>query len=156
MQGMYQENNTPLGLFINRGHVVTALNKKSGYGNFYLKPNGVFYLDTANKAFIKNTDEFILDRTIKYATQSGPMLVTNGVVHRLFSKSSKNLNIRNGVGILADGRILFAMSKTQISFYDFACFLKMPGASMRSILMDLYPEPFTLQKIGFSMMETLV
>ena len=112
--GMYQEDNTPLGLFIDHQKVVTALNTKSGYGNFYFKPNGIFYLDTTNKAFIKTTGEFYINPTIKYATQSGPMLVANGLIHQAFSKSSKNLNIRNGVGILADGRICYVKESNQL------------------------------------------
>jgi len=122
--GMYQENNSPLGLYIDNQKQVTQLNKKNGFGNFYLKPNGVFYIDTNNKAFIKPTDEIKISPSIKYATQSGPMLVADGVINPIFSKGSQNLNIRNGVGILPGGSILFAMSKGQINFYDFATYFK--------------------------------
>ncbi|HXB14083.1 MAG TPA: phosphodiester glycosidase family protein, partial [Bacteroidia bacterium] len=40
---------------------------------------------------------------------------------------SKNLNIRNGVGILPDGKVVFAMSKSEINFYDFAEYFKNLG-----------------------------
>ena len=63
--------------------------------------------------------EFKNNGQIKYATQSGPMLVVNGKMHEGFKKS-KSLYIRNGVGILPNGNVLFAMSKTEITFYDFA------------------------------------
>lgn len=125
--GMYQENNAPLGLYIDNQKQVTPLNKRNGLGNFYLKPNGIFYIDTSNRAFIKHTDEININPSIKYATQSGPMLVTDGVINPFFSKGSQNLNIRNGVGILPGGNILSAMSKGQINFYDFATYFKNAG-----------------------------
>jgi uncharacterized protein YigE (DUF2233 family) len=42
-------------------------------------------------------------------------------------KASKNTHIRNGVGILPSGNILFAMSKERINFYNFASFFKSKG-----------------------------
>lgn len=42
---------------------------------------------------------------------------------------SANVNIRNGVGILPDGNVLFAMSKTEVNFYDFARFFKDKGCT---------------------------
>ena len=44
--GMYKEDNTPKGLFIQNQETVTALDTLSGPGNFYMKPNGVFYIAT--------------------------------------------------------------------------------------------------------------
>jgi len=125
--GMYKTDNSPLGLFIENGKTVTPLNTRSASGNFYLKPNGVFYITHDNLAMICTTDQFKTDPKIKYATQSGPMLVVNGEIHDAFSKGSKNVNIRNGVGILPNGNVLFAMSKTLVNFYDFAEFFKKAG-----------------------------
>ena len=67
-----------------------------------------------------NTANFNDNGKIKYATQSGPMLVIDGQIHAAFKEGSSNLNIRNGVGILHDNRVVFAMSKKEINFYDFA------------------------------------
>ncbi|MEO8769635.1 MAG: phosphodiester glycosidase family protein [Ferruginibacter sp.] len=125
--GMYQTDNTPLGLFIQEHKMITALNKRSGNGNFYLKPNGVFYISMDNEATICKTEDFVDNGKIKYATQSGPMLVINGKVHSAFNTGSTNLNIRNGVGILPNNELIFAMSKTGISFYDFANYFKNLG-----------------------------
>lgn len=124
--GMYQENNFPLGLFIKNGNILSPLNKRSANGNFYLKPNGVFYT-TGDKAFIVKTENFKAGDKIKYATQSGPMLVINGKIHDAFKRGSTNVNIRNGVGILPDGKVVFAMSKQPINFYDFALYFKALG-----------------------------
>jgi len=125
--GMYKEDNSPLGLFIEEHKTKAALNKKSGEGNFYLKPNGVFYITTDNSAAICNTTNFVDSGKIKYATQSGPMLVINGKIHSAFKEGSTNLNIRNGVGILPNNKIVFVMSKKEINFYDFANYFKSMG-----------------------------
>lgn len=37
------------------------------------------------------------------------------------------MNIRNGVGILPGNKILFAMSKEEINFYDLATYFKKMG-----------------------------
>ncbi len=84
-----------------------------------VEPNGVFYIATGNQAAVC-THRTLLSEDVKFATQSGPMLLINGAVHPAFKKGSANLNIRNGVGILPDGRVLFAMSKETVNFYDFA------------------------------------
>ena len=125
--GMYQTDNSPLGLYIESGKVLNPLNKKDATGNFYLKPNGVFYFTSDNKANICTTEAFKNNSKIKYATQSGPMLVIDGKLHSAFQKNSTNLNIRNGVGILPDGRIMFLMSKKEINFYDFATYFQNAG-----------------------------
>jgi len=125
--GMYLTDHTPLGLYIENGKKIRPLNNKRGDGNFYMKPNGVFYITTDNKALVCKTTSFPNKGNIKYATQSGPMLVIDGKIHPSFSAGSKNLNIRNGVGILPGNKILFAMSKEPINFYDFASYFKRIG-----------------------------
>lgn len=125
--GMYMENRSPLGLFIQDGNVKTPLNTASASGNFYLRPNGVFYITDAKKAVVCTTKNFKNDGHIRYATQSGPMLLADGTIHPQFKAGSANLNIRNGVGILPDGKVLFAISKVPVNFYDFARYFKDAG-----------------------------
>lgn len=123
--GMYNQDLSPQGLYIENGQLITPLDTiKKGYGNFYLQPNGVFYIDKNKEAFVTKTSEFQNNLTIQQATQSGPMLVMNGQLHPAFNKGSSNLHIRNGVGILPNGDLLFAMSKSKINFYDFATFFQ--------------------------------
>jgi uncharacterized protein YigE (DUF2233 family) len=125
--GMYKKDNSPQGLFIQDNATLMPLDTLSGVGNFYLKPNGVFYLTKDNKAVVCQSTEFIDNGQINYATQSGPMLLINGQIHPAFKKGSANLNIRNGVGVLPDNRVVFVMSRQGISFYDFADFFKNLG-----------------------------
>lgn len=117
--GMYHPDYGPVGLFIQNGKVLKSLNTSNGKYNFTWKPNGVFYLTNNNTAVVCQSDEFKNDGKIKYATQSGPMLVINGKIHVGFDKSNVKC-VRNGVGILPDGKVLFAMSKADVTFYDFA------------------------------------
>lgn len=126
--GMYKKDQSPQGLYIENGVMVSPIDRKEkGYGNFYLQPNGVFYITKNKKPIVCTTKAFQHAKNIKYATQSGPMLVIDGELHQKLTKGSKNLNIRNGVGVLPNGNILFAMSKEKINFYDFATFFKKNG-----------------------------
>jgi len=125
--GMYTAEQKPLGLYIENGNVLKSMNKtQTAYGNFYMQPNGVFYI-TKYSAFITQSSEFIQSENIQFATQSGPMLIINGKYHLKFKNGSNNLNIRNGVGILPNGNPIFAISNTPINFYDFAKFFKEKG-----------------------------
>ena len=126
--GMYQKDGSPQGLYIEKGKVISPLEKrKTGYGNFYLQPNGVFYLTEDRRAKISTSTNFVNQDDIKYATQSGPMLIIDGQIHPKLTKGSKNFHIRNAVGILPNGHILFVMSKDKINFYDLATFFKEQG-----------------------------
>ncbi len=125
--GMYKKDNSPLGLFIENKKTLSSINTSDGSGNFYLKPNGVFYITSDNNPFVCKTGDFIDNGKIKFATQSGPMLLNDGQIHTAFKNGSKNLNIRNGVGILPNNKIVFAMSKIEISFYNFAKYFQSLG-----------------------------
>jgi uncharacterized protein YigE (DUF2233 family) len=125
--GMYKIDQSPQGLYIQESKLIQRTNKvQNAYGNFYMQPNGVFYIQNDTPKIIQ-TSVLKLDSNISYATQSGPMLVVDGKKHLKFMEGSKNLNIRNGVGILPNGNVLFAISKEKINFYDFATFFQNKG-----------------------------
>ena len=125
--GMFKEDHSPVGLFILGGTMVSPLDTSTGEGNFYLQPNGVFYITADRRGAICPAKTFPNTGAVAYATQSGPMLLIDGAFHPAFREGSANVNIRNGVGILPDGRILFALSKEAVNFYAFARFFKERG-----------------------------
>lgn len=144
--GMYKKDNSPQGLFIENRKLVTALDTTGGAGNFYLKPNGVFYIRVDNLPVICSATKFINNGKLKYATQSGPMLVIDGQIHSAFKEGSANLNIRNGVGILPDNRIVFVMSKKEVNFYDFAKYFKNLGCKNALYLDGLVSRAYLPEK----------
>jgi len=125
--GMYMEDQKPLGLFIQNGKTLAPLNRREASGNFYLKPNGVFGIRNNNQAFLATTENFKDDGQIKFATQSGPMLIVDGQINAQFTEKSDNLNIRNGVCVLEDGKIIFSISRRAVNFYDFAVHFRDAG-----------------------------
>jgi len=123
--GMYKPTGDPVGLYIEYQTELSRIDTlEKDSGNFYLLPNGIFYIDRDWNGVILPTRKYIPYPSIRFATQSGPMLVIGGELHPAFNKDSNNKNIRNGVGILPDGRLLFAISTEPINFYDFAFFFQ--------------------------------
>lgn len=151
--GMYKKDKSAQGLFIQNNIIKSQIDTTSGNGNFYLKPNGVFYLNNDNEAFVSKTENFKFDTNVRDATQSGPMLLIDGEIHKIFNKNSTNLNIRNGVGVLPNNEILFAMSKKDVNFYEFATFFKSKGCK-NALYLDgfvsrtYYPEQNWIQTDG--------
>jgi len=125
--GMYSPGGTPKGLFIQGQKVVTPLDTTRGTGNFYLKPNGVFYLTTSQQAGICATEQFRASPRIAYATQSGPLLVLDGQLNPAFTQGSANKVVRNGVGLLPSGEVVLAISREKVNLYDFAAYFKHLG-----------------------------
>jgi uncharacterized protein YigE (DUF2233 family) len=121
--GMYNKGYAPVGLFIENKITKAKIDTTTQTGNFYLKPNGIFYITNDNIAGVCQTEKF-KNKNIKYATQSGPMLIIDGAIHPSFKEGSANVNIRNGVGILPNNSVVFAMSKKEINLYDFAKYFK--------------------------------
>ena len=96
-------------------------------GTSTCQPNGVFCLDARRRASIRRTADFSLDETVEFATQSGPMLLVDSSIDPGFTRNSPNLYVRSGVGLLPDGKVLFAISKDEMNFYDFASFFRNRG-----------------------------
>lgn len=120
--GMYRPDRSPQGLYVEDGRQLTPLDTvQEAYGNFYLQPNGVFFIDSLGRAGISTTIQFdTLRPAVRFATQSGPMLVIDGQLHPVFRKGSSNLHIRNGVGVIDAHRLVFAISRRPVNLYDFA------------------------------------
>lgn len=128
--GMFRPDYSPQGLFIEDAKTIqiTDTSDIDNKTNFYMFPNGVFAIDTHRNPYVLQTSEYLKteQKSIKFATQSGPMLVINGQLHPRFIKSSANTNIRSGVGMPFDDntRLLFIISDIEVNFYDFASVFK--------------------------------
>lgn len=102
--GMYTKEQSPCGLYIEEGVTKQKLNKNfQGAGNFCLgfgeeKTNGVFVTKQDGTAEIIKAKNFSPNGSYLYATQSGPILLWNGLINPKFTKNSKNVLVRNAVG----------------------------------------------------------
>jgi uncharacterized protein YigE (DUF2233 family) len=122
--GMFDEGLRPIGLYVEDGTQVKKLNRRDGYGNFHLKPNGVFYVK-GNRLGVMTSEQYArLQEKPDFATQSGPMLVIDGRIHPQFSQTGESRKVRNGVGIVNDHTAVFAISEDLINFYDFAALFR--------------------------------
>jgi uncharacterized protein YigE (DUF2233 family) len=113
----------PLGLYINDNKKINSINLRSGIGNFHLKPNGVFSIDSSSNAHVIDAISFKESTIFSFAIQSGPMLLINGIINSTFDKNSKNRNTRCGVGIYADNNdhyLVFVKSLVPVTFYQFS------------------------------------
>jgi len=131
--GMYHPDRTPVGLFVEHGEKKTSLADGGTYGNFGLKPNGVFCFDKTGFTVIEANSFRASKPYCEYATQSGPMLVIDGELHPRFLINATSHYIRNGVGVSADGtRAVFVISDTPVTFHEFGSLfrdhLKTPNA----------------------------
>ncbi|MGV3636584.1 MAG: phosphodiester glycosidase family protein [Flavobacteriales bacterium] len=128
--GMYTAEHGPVGLYIEDGRILHGIDRRiEGSGNFHMQPNGVFGILENGSAFVKTTAAMQDMLHVRYATQSGPMLVTNDQINAHFTPGSKNLHIRNGVGVRSDGQVVFAISREPINFHDFATWFLEQGCS---------------------------
>jgi len=124
--GMFTPSGDPVGLYIERGREISPLNLEDGNGNFFLKPNGVFSL-TDRGAFVLPSEDFAILRRflrIKFATQSGPLLVHEGRLNALFRPLSDSRYIRSGVGLITPTTVVFAISRDEVNFYEFGSLFK--------------------------------
>jgi len=128
--GMYDNDLTPVGLYVEDGRTLVPANTKTVSGspsqipNFYKKPNGVFYIG-GGKAGILETSRFLVaPPKADYATQSGPMLVIDGKIHPAFIVNSTDRKPRSGVGVASASAVHFVISKAWMNFHDFAAFFR--------------------------------
>lgn len=122
--GIYDSRYAPLGLFIRDGHTLVPLNRAHGdprAGNFSMRPNGVFSIDTHGHASVQTTQAYAAGaQHPRLATQSGPMLVIDGRINPAFHPASDSLKWRSGVCARGNDTVLFAISEAPVNFYDFA------------------------------------
>jgi uncharacterized protein YigE (DUF2233 family) len=135
--GMYLKDGSPQGLYIEKGKLIKPLDTiQNAFGNFYLQPNGIFYVQD-KKGYVLSTSQYLATSPIpNYATQSGPMLVIENKIHPSFVEGSNNLNIRNGVGIDKEGKVVFVISNEALNLYDFAMLFKEKLSCKNALYLD--------------------
>lgn len=111
--GIYTQSDQPAGLHIENGHQIHAINQKHGHGNFHLQPNGVFFITQKHQPAIRTTASFYKkygnqpEKTVRLATQSGPILVQQGQINPRLKANSQSLYSRNGVCVSKDDKVIF-------------------------------------------------
>jgi uncharacterized protein YigE (DUF2233 family) len=130
--GMFHGDLSPVGLCIANGHQLAPLNLARGEGNFFLKPNGVFYVAASGAHVVEASAFARVTEPVSLATQSGPMLVINGKLHPAFNPKGESRLARNGVGVVTPDTAIFVIVREPVNFHDFASFfrdtLKCPNA----------------------------
>jgi uncharacterized protein YigE (DUF2233 family) len=117
--GMFDPAYKPVGLYVENGRELVHANTKAGWGNFHMKPNGIFYV-AGDKAGVLETGAYLKEQLRPdIATQSGPMLVINGRLHPRFVRANVSLKQRNGVGVRDAQTVVFAISDGEVSFQAF-------------------------------------
>ena len=135
--GMYGDDLKPIGYFVEGSERLVELNRGDGDGNFYMKPNGVFF-GSRGSWRILDADTFL--RTVgtrpEFGTQSGPMLVINGELHPEIQDNGPSRQIRNGVGVDAEGRAHFVISNDAISFGQLARYFRDEAKTSNALFLD--------------------
>lgn len=135
--GMYGDDLKPIGYFVEGSERLVELNRGDGDGNFYMKPNGVFF-GSRGSWRILDADTFL--RTVgtrpEFGTQSGPMLVINGELHPEIQDNGPSRQIRNGVGVDAEGRAHFVISNDAISFGQLARYFRDEAKTPNALFLD--------------------
>ena len=134
--GMFDLEGRPIGLAIVNGREVHAVNRRKGGGNFHLMPNGVFRVDVDGRAAVVTTEQWQPSKSVRVATQSGPMLVIDGKLHPAFDPDGTSRYIRNGVGIGPDDDALFVISQDPVSLGKFARFFRDSIKSKNALFFD--------------------
>lgn len=117
--GIFERTFLPSGLHIAEGKTIVPLNlqdyAKREEGdltpNFFLKPNGVFFLRGNGNAAIAESARYARSgEKPVLATQSGPLLVEAGAIHPALEANSTSQRYRNGVGVTKGGQVVFVCS----------------------------------------------
>ena len=155
--GMYHDDRSPVGHYVENGQEEMRVISNPGPGNFGLLPNGVFCLRDGRADVIETLKYVDEAPQCRFATQSGPMLVIDGELHPRFLPDSTSHYVRNGVGTSADGtRAVFAISEDYVTFHEFGSLfrdvLKVPNALFfDGNISRMYDRASNRSDVGFSL-----
>ncbi|MDC0714923.1 phosphodiester glycosidase family protein [Stigmatella sp. ncwal1] len=124
--GMFTPARRPVGLYVEEGRELVGLNTQEDTGNFFLKPNAVFFVTETGAGILESgAYEAHPPAKVLYATQSGPALLLHGKVHPAFREGSRNLSPRrSGVGIIPPNKVVFAIANQEVNLHEFASFFR--------------------------------
>ena len=123
--GMFDDAGAPIGLYVENGRTLKPANTREGPGNFHLLPNGIFSVDSDGVVHAETTPAFLArDAKPAWATQSGPMLVIDGVLHPALQDDGPSRLVRNGVGVRGVRIAVFVISDEPVSFGRLARFFR--------------------------------
>ncbi len=118
--GMFGEDQSPVGLYIEDRRKLHGADTRGGATNFHMKPNGVFWIGDG-VAGVTETSRYLANPpAARFATQSGPMLIVDGRIHPKIRPDGTSEKIRNGVGACEGGAIVFAIADEPVTFDAFA------------------------------------
>ena len=117
--GIFHSVDEPVGLWIEGGQAYHPIERADGDGNFFMKPNGVFWVDGYG-AHVTGTAEFSPTESMRIATQSGPTLALGGQIHPTFNAGSTPKRVRSGIGVSGPWTVHIALSNEPVGLYDFA------------------------------------
>lgn len=123
--GMYGDDLKAIGYYVQNGERLGELNRGDGTGNFYMKPNGVFF-GTGGSWRVLGSNTFfetVGDRP-EFGTQSGPLLLIDGKLHPEIQDDGPSKAIRNAVGVDASGKAHFVISGAPVSFGQLARYFR--------------------------------
>jgi uncharacterized protein YigE (DUF2233 family) len=125
--GMYTRDYAPVGLYVENGKQLKAIKRYNNPKvNFGLQPQGIFLIRGGVAEVIPVKD--YQSKDVQYATQSAPMVVLGSRVNPRLPQSESR-NIRNGVGILPNGKVLLVLSRSLVTFQEFARYFVDRGCS---------------------------
>jgi uncharacterized protein YigE (DUF2233 family) len=122
--GIFEPGQVPTGLLVGEGRELHPLSLAEGEGNFFLKPNGVFFVGSAGAGILETVEFSQANPAVESATQSGPLLLRHGMLHPGISRLSRNATIRSGVCVAGPRLVFLVISDDEVTFHALGTFFR--------------------------------
>ncbi|MEZ5305171.1 MAG: phosphodiester glycosidase family protein [Verrucomicrobiales bacterium] len=111
------------------------------WGNFYLAPNGVFFIGPDGKAGVMETGEFARSGIKPMLAAQSTRSCCGAADPPEVPRGSPNKRVRNGVGVDSGGRVVFASTRSAaVNFHTFARMFAELGCADALFLDGDFPE----------------
>ena len=134
--GMFAEDQSPVGLYIENRRKLHEADTRGGASNFRMKPNGIFWVGDGVAGVVETGRYLANPPSARYATQSGPMLIVDGKIHPKILPNGTSQKIRNGVGMCEGGALVFAIAEEPVTFDKFARLFRDAFKCMNALFLD--------------------